>query len=350
MKRTAEFEYYYGRQAEEYSFYRIPKVLFTDPFFRKLSCEAKVLYGLMLDRMSLSVKNNWFDDQNRVYIIFTIEEVCEMMGCCRQTAVKISEELDSQKGIGLIEKKRRGMGKPNIIYVKNFMLREEPDNTPGRPDAESGGGPDTPETLDFTKKSKNHTSRSPENRIQEVQKSYFKKSTDHTSGSPGIILQEVYKIDRNNTEKNKTDINENERNKNPSDQSIQTDQMRYEPDETEIYQAYQDLIKENIDYDILCQSYEREDVDGIVDLMTDTVCSKHRSIIIAGELVSLEIARSRLLKLGHAHIVYVFDCMKKNTTKIRNIRQYLLAALYNAPSTIGHYYSAEVNNDLYGTC
>lgn len=350
MKRTAEFEYYYGRQAEEYSFYRIPKVLFTDPFFRKLTCEAKTLYGLMLDRMSLSVRNNWFDEQNRVYIIFTVEDVCEMMGCCRQKAVKMMEELDSQKGIGLIEKKRRGLGKPNIIYVKNFMLREEPDNTPDRLEGVSDEASYTPETLDSAQKSKNHTSGGSENRIQEVQKSYFRKSADHTSGIPENRLLEVCRTNCNNTEKNKTDQNETERNKDPSHQSVPPDQMRCDPDETEIYQVYQDLIKENIEYDILCQCYEKEDVDGIVDLMTDTVCSKRKSIIIAGEPVPLEIAKSRLLKLGQAHIEYVFECMKKNTTKIRNIRQYLLAVLYNAPSTIGHYYSAEVNNDLYGIC
>lgn len=348
MKRTAEFEYYYGKQAEEYSFYRIPKVLFTDPFFRKLSCEAKTLYGLMLDRMSLSVRNNWFDEMNRVYIIFTVEDVCEMMGCCRQKAVKMMEELDSQKGIGLIEKKRRGLGKPNIIYVKNFMLREEPGNTPVRTEGESDEATDTPETLDSTQKSKNHTSGSLENRIQEVQKSYFRKSADHTSGSLENGLLEVYKTDCNNTDNNKTDMNETD--KNPSNQSNREDGMRYDPGETGIYQAFQDLIKENIEYDTLCRIYEKEDVDGIVDLMTDTVCSKRKRIIIAGEPVPLEIAKGRLLKLGQAHIEYVFECMKKNTTKVRNIRQYLLTTLYNAPSTIGHYYSAEVNSDLYGTC
>ena len=105
MSRTATFDYYYGMQAEAYSFYRIPKILFTEPFFKKLSCEAKVLYGLMLDRMALSVKNKWFDEEDRVYIIFTIDDARELMGCCKQTAVKIMAELDSQKGIGLIEKK-----------------------------------------------------------------------------------------------------------------------------------------------------------------------------------------------------------------------------------------------------
>ena len=127
MRQTAKFDYYYGTQAEAYSFYRIPKVLFTSAYFKKLSCEAKVLYGLMLDRMSLSIKNRWFDEEGKVYIIFSIDDVKEYMGCHQQKAVKLMQELDQEKGIGLIEKKRIGFGKANTIYVKNFILQDEPE-------------------------------------------------------------------------------------------------------------------------------------------------------------------------------------------------------------------------------
>lgn len=119
-----QFDYFTGMEAEQYSFYRVPKVLFTEQCFKALSCEAKVLYGLMLDRMSLSIKNRWLDSEDRVYIIFTVEEIAELMNCGTQKAVKLVKELDSNNGIGLIEKKRLGLGKPNVIYVKNFMIRE----------------------------------------------------------------------------------------------------------------------------------------------------------------------------------------------------------------------------------
>ena len=122
-----QFDYFTGMEAEQYSFYRVPKVLFTESCFKTLSCEAKVLYGLMLDRMSLSIKNRWLDSEDRVYIIFTVEEIAELMNCGTQKAVKLVKELDSSNGIGLIEKKRLGLGKPNVIYVKNFMIREIPD-------------------------------------------------------------------------------------------------------------------------------------------------------------------------------------------------------------------------------
>ena len=84
-----QFDYFTGMEAEQYSFYRVPKVLFTEPCFKALSCEAKVLYGLMLDRMSLSIKNRWLDSEDRVYIIFTVEEIAELMNCGTQKAVKV---------------------------------------------------------------------------------------------------------------------------------------------------------------------------------------------------------------------------------------------------------------------
>jgi len=120
MNRTNTFPYYYGCEAEQYAFYRIPKLLITDERFRAISTDAKLLYGLMLDRMSLSIKNGWLDEENRVYIYFTVEEVMEQMNCKSEKATKLLMELDNKKGIGLIERVRRGQGKPSIIYVKDF--------------------------------------------------------------------------------------------------------------------------------------------------------------------------------------------------------------------------------------
>lgn len=120
MESTIKFDYFRGMEAEQYTFYRIPKVLFTAECFRSLSCEAKVLYGLLLDRMGLSIKNRWFDEEDRVYIIFTVEELAELLNCGTQKVVRLLKELDVKSGIGLIEKKRLGLGKPNVIYVKTL--------------------------------------------------------------------------------------------------------------------------------------------------------------------------------------------------------------------------------------
>lgn len=113
-----QYEYFYGTQAEQFSFYRIPKALFTEPNFRELSTDAKVLYGILLDRMSLSLKNQWLDAQNKVYIIFTVDEIMDALNCANQKATRLMVELEKQAG--LIERKRQGLGRPNLIYVKNF--------------------------------------------------------------------------------------------------------------------------------------------------------------------------------------------------------------------------------------
>ena len=113
------YEYFYGEESNQFSFYRIPKILFTDEAFKSISPEAKILYGILLDRMSLSQKNGWTDDCGRVYIVFTVEEIMSSLGCQNQKANKLMYELE--KKCGLIERKRQGLGKPNLIYVKNFI-------------------------------------------------------------------------------------------------------------------------------------------------------------------------------------------------------------------------------------
>ena len=111
------FDYFYGQSGEMFSYFRVPKILFRDIKFKDLSTDAKTLYGILLDRMGLSVKNGWLDEQGRAYIIFPVQEVMDALGCADNKATKLFRELEK---FGLIERKRRGLGKPNLIYVKNF--------------------------------------------------------------------------------------------------------------------------------------------------------------------------------------------------------------------------------------
>ncbi len=132
---SIKFNYYYGKEAEAFSFFRIPKLLFTDKNFSTLSSDAKVLYGILLDRMSLSMKNGWIDEENKVYIIFTIEEIAQILHCGMQKATKTLKELDTETGIGLVEKKRLDLGKPNVLYVKNFAIQSpDEENTTKKDD------------------------------------------------------------------------------------------------------------------------------------------------------------------------------------------------------------------------
>ena len=171
MSEILQLDYYYGIEAEQFSFYRVPRLLIKDERFKKLSSDAKLLYGLMLDRMSLSIKNEWFDEDNRAYIIYTIDSIMEDLGCGKEKAVKVLAELDSVKGIGLVEKVRRRLGKPDIIYVKNFAsLAENVDEK-------------SLETLIKSQKSENQTSRSRKIELQEVGKTDLWKSENRTSRS-----------------------------------------------------------------------------------------------------------------------------------------------------------------------
>ena len=136
-------------------------------------------------------------------------------------------------------------------------------------------------------------------------------------------------------------------------QSIYPDSGRAPASSTEMdridrIDAYREIIKENIEFEALVQRYGYERVDELVELMLQTVLSQRPYIRIAGDDYPCEVVKSRFLKVNFSHVEYVFDCLDNNTTKVRNIKSYLLAALYNAPATMDSYYRAEVNHDLYG--
>lgn len=333
MGEIIKFDYYYGIEAEQFSFYRVPRLLIKDNRFKGLSSDAKLLYGLMLDRMSLSMKNGWLDDENRAYIIYTIDNIMEDLGCGKDKAIKVLAELDTNKGIGLVERIRRGLGKPDIIYVKNFVIIEE--------NGEKSGNSKGVEDADL-QKSEKPTSRSGNVRVQEVGKADFKESEIPTLRSGEIRLQEVGESDPNYTNYNNTDLSQT----NPIYQSSD-DRM----DGTDEVLTYMELIKENLEYDYHMKydsSNDRELFEDIYNLVCDVVCVKRKTIRIGGEDYPYELVKSRFLKLNHSHIEYVRGRLQETTTKITNIRAYLLTTLYNAPATISHFYQQEVQHDMYG--
>lgn len=368
-----QFEYFRGMEAEQYSFYRVPKVLFTAECFKSLSCEAKVLYGLMLDRMSLSIKNRWFDEEDRVYIIFTVEEIMDLLGCARQKAIKNIAELDTEKGIGLIEKKRLGLGKPNVIYVKNFMIQDYPVQEKEEKKPESAGNTQKYENQTLRsmesefqevpkrnfQKYENQTSGSMKNELQEVPESDFKKCENQTSRSMESEFQEVPKSNCNNTDINNTDYSETDYSNtdfNKTDIS-ETDTIQSNPIQSEgtkesdgidVIQkmdTYRKLIREHIEY----QYHQNEDVDELVELIVEVMMMPDDSTLrIAGVDKPVALVKNRFMKLNYTHFDYVLFCLHRNTTKVGNIKAYLLTTLYNASLTISNFYQAEVNHDMYG--
>lgn len=324
MDRKPEFRYYYGNEAEQFSFFKIPKLLVTHQYFKGLSSDAKILYGLLLDRMSLSVKNKWFDEENRAYISFSIEEIAETLSCSRGKAVKTLQELDSDKGIGLIEKRRMGQGNNTIIYVKNFMIQQE-----------------------FISQQSNAEYPI----VSEVQNLEFKNSKKRNSRSSKNEILEVQNLDPNETKYNKTDMNDIDSNHIVSITAREKERYdgRYDGRyDAETYSAYHELIKENIEFDSLLKVYpsENESIQGILDLIVETVMSSNEKILIASSWYPAPLVKSKFMKLNFMHIEYVLDRLKFNTTKVRNIKKYILAALFNAPSTMDGYYRAEVNHDM----
>ena len=292
MEKKMTFNYFYGTEADQFSFYRIPKALFTDSYFKDLSSDAKILYGLMLDRMSLSIKNQWFDDKNRAYIYFSIEDIMELLNCGRNKAIKSMRELDDETGIGLIEKRRQGFGKVNVIYVKTFM--------PEKTDEKKFG-----EELEKFKKQTSVENEEP----AEVYNLNFMKSQNQTSRSPENKLQEVYISNPNNTNLSDTEMNDNK-----SNPIISVDEKRFDSDNrSEDYQAYENLVKETIDYESLEVTHhdDMRQVDEIVNLIVETVMCKNDKILIASNWYPASLVKKKFLMLTYPHIEYVLHCMTR---------------------------------------
>ena len=282
-------DYFYGQAGELFSFFRIPKALFQEQQFQDLSTDAKTLYGILLDRMSLSVKNEWFDKKGRVFIIFTIEDVKRTLRCADNKATRLLRELEK---FGLIERKRRGQGKPCLVYVKNFSAESSKESVKNR-------------------------------------------DNDDSCGSK-IACQDPVKSRGIKKKENKTEMN----NTNPilSDES---EKMK----NRELLEEY---FSHSLEIDLLLQLYpdDEDTLYQIVNLLVDTCATNRKLLHIAGDDKPAEVVRSRFMKLNADHIRFVLKCLAENSSPIRNMKQYLLASLYNAPTTMQLSYQNQTNHDL----
>lgn len=289
-------DYLYDVDEAQYSFVRVPKLLLQHESYQRISSEAKLLYSLLLDRVSLSHKNGWKDKQNRIYIIYPIAEIMEEMNCGKNKAVQLLDELEQKAG--LIVRKRQGLGKPNLIYVKSFFRT-----------------------------------------VDNFGERHFLKFENQTSGGLKIKPQEVSESNPTNTDNKKTDMNQTDLSFLPGRESKRSD----------AYAQYEAYFREELEIPILIQGSPRdkETLEGILDLLAETCSSKKKTIRIAGDDKPIEIVKSRLMKLNSLHIQYVLGCLQENTTYVRDMKQYLLTTLFNAPVTIDSYYQARVNYDMH---
>ena len=279
------FDYFYGQSGEMFSYFRVPKILFRDIKFKDLSTDAKTLYGILLDRMGLSVKNGWLDEQGRVYIIFPVQEVMDALGCADNKATKLFRELEK---FGLIERKRRGLGKPNLIYVKNFADPR------------------------------------------------FRNREKNGSGASNSAQPETAKSRGNKTEWNNTEMSE-------------TDPfLSEEGDGADERTRLESYFMQSLEVDLLLRACpdEEDTIHQIVNLLVDTCATNRKLLRVAGDDKLAEVVRSRFMKLNADHIRFVLKCLAESTAPVRNMKQYLLAALYNAPTTMQLYYQNQTNYDL----
>lgn len=285
------FDYFYPEGADQFTFYRIPKRLFTDADLKSMSNGSKILYGLLLDRVDLSVRNKWMDERRRIYVIYTLESIMQAMNVTDKPATKMLVELEDR---GLIERVKLGLGKPTRLYVKNFSSRPENIRVQTRKNSDSGVGESTTQDSE--------------------------------------IFRSNY-ININNTDRSDTDpflSGEDAMGRRKLLEQYFRDQL-----------SYGDLVRE--------YPREKEMIDGILTMIVDTCSSNRQMIRIAGDDKPAAVVQGQFMKLTGDHIRYVLQGLKNNTTQVRNIRQYLMGSLYNAPLTIDAFYTAQVNHDLYGT-
>ncbi|SDI88222.1 Replication initiator protein A (RepA) N-terminus [Pseudobutyrivibrio sp. 49] len=294
-------KYFYGRrQADLFSFIRIPQLLLTEERFDNLSCEAMVLYGLLLNRMCLSAENGWFDDEGRVFVYWKVDDAAKKIKCHPKKAGKVFKELEEFE---LIERKRQGLTKPNLIYV-----------------------------LDFS---------------EEVSDGHFQKCQNDISGNVEETSQEVSNEHTNNTKNNKNDFSDTESSHVLSNDEGCDDEGR---DRTRLdsdnYSAIRSYIAQQINLDALRTDYfDNPIVDELYELIVDVVSSTRKEIVICGETKPMSIVRSQFMKLNFFNLCFVLNRLEENKPDIRNIKQYLLASLYNSLMTTESYYKTLCNNN-----
>jgi hypothetical protein len=323
-----KFEYFNGRELASNSYFMIPKALIKDPVLRKLSPVAKLLYGMMLDKMRWAAKKNQMDTEGRVFIYYSWEKIHEELDIGRNQIYKVIDELDAENGIGLIERVKLGQGKTSRIYVMRIVEAEH-DDEESCEDDQKFEKEDSEENYKFS----------------ESPNLNFKNHQNRDSRVPNSSTPEVYDQGR---------INKNINNKNSSNNLIsiypakktkeQQDGMRLDLDE----KAYRLIVREDIGTDSLCEMYpaEEERIRGLEDLIVDVLTSIRPKIVIGGNERGIGSVKGRFLKLTRFHLETVLGNLNKLTEEPSNLRQYILAMLYNASGTSDAQLQIKVNHDL----
>lgn len=315
-----QFDYFYGSEAEQFTFYRIPKILITSQFFKKVSDSAKLLYGLMLDRMSLSIRNGWLDDDNRAYIFFTTNDVMEQMSCGTEKATKMLAELDSEKGIGLIERVKQGQGRPAIIYLKKFYDIEDKDTTSQSSTLKN-------ENQAF-EESKNKTFENRKSGLSEIKSLEFRKSKCNYNNINNTDINYIYPINQDNY-------------------NIQNSDTQNEEEWIDRYTKTVDEIKKQIDYDYLINHTERDIVDEVVNIMAEVMTVYRPKYKIEGDFIEYNAVVNKFRQITAQKLEICLLAYSRKIQRIKNPKAYWISTLYNIPLTSEIVLQNMINSDIY---
>ena len=315
-----QFDYFYGSEAEQFTFYRIPKILITSQFFKKVSDSAKLLYGLMLDRMSLSIRNGWLDDDNRAYIFFTTNDVMEQMSCGTEKATKMLAELDSEKGIGLIERVKQGQGRPAIIYLKKFYDIEDKDTTSQSSTLKN-------ENQAF-EESKNKTFENRKSGLSEIKSLEFRKSKCNYNNINNTDINYIYPINQDNY-------------------NIQNSDTQTEEEWIDRYTKTVDEIKKQIDYDYLINHTERDIVDEVVNIMAEVMTVYRPKYKIEGDFIEYNAVVNKFRQITAQKLEICLLAYSRKIQRIKNPKAYWISTLYNIPLTSEIVLQNMINSDIY---
>lgn len=294
-------DYFYETQTEQVTFYQIPKVLFTEDRFQSLSSDAKILYGCMLDRISLSIKNKWMDKKGHIYIIFTLEQIMKAIHCGKDKGIKILNELEQK--VGLIERVKQGFGKPTLIYIKkigwkekktisDITKEEKPTSDIPKPAEQETGK----EEIEEEKQSESKKEIAPFPKCTKVEKTEVRtaEKPKYQGGKNRSI--EVDFSDSNNTNDR---IKTNNSNTNLIYLSKKEKEEQKREDKMEEIKRYEEVIKSNIEYSLLLQEnpYYQKEIAEMISLILEIVCGKRETVWIAGGNAAHPVGKKQIFKV-----------------------------------------------------
>ena len=347
--KIPECFYFHGNEIEQFIHVQVPIALIKEKVFKDVSDSAKLLYGLLLNRTGLSIRKGWRDEDDRTYIIYTIENICEDLGIGETKAKKLFSELSNINGTGMgLIQKVRVINRPSRIYVLNFMevfnyLKSLDNDDSGEIGAETSGQSDQklekecPESVEILVGRK----RDPRSVANATHGQSQTRPTDSRKCDP--------RSDANATVNNNIDYINNKGRDNysiPSSEDV-TKSSEY-VDVMERMELTRNLIRENIEYDHLLEEtkYSSGKIDELIEIMVEA-CVLMGDVEISGNKIPHQLIQSRFEKYNKYTMIAVLDSLSANTTDVRNVKKYLLATLFNAPTTMSNQIDFAVMHDLY---